>query len=228
MHTERNIAAVDMRVLQCAPNLFHQFWRQRLIRIEQQYPVKRQRKVVHSPLSLLGPPSLIVKLHNLSAKRLCNLRRRILTLRIDNVNLTNIAKRFQAARQVLLFIACGNDRADRQLSRLYATTRLGCGFNSWHSIGNYRCCSHQRCSTYRDHGLDHETAPPKKSCQICCTWRPFNSLPNGPSFTLSAFRTGSISDRNSWRIQLSKGNVKPRLRRRTISSGNDPARAAIN
>ena len=93
-----------------------------------------------------------------------NFRRSILALRIDDVNFADIVQSLQAAWKIFLFIARSNDYANRQLSCLRITIRPGCVFNSWHSIGNYRCCSHQRWSTYNDHGLDHETAPRKKSC----------------------------------------------------------------
>src|SRR5580692_12635633 len=59
------------------------------------------------------------------------------------------------------------------------------------SASQATCNSHQRCSTYSDHGRDHETVPWRKSCQILRTCSPSKKPPSGPSLIRFASSTGS-------------------------------------
>src|SRR6266852_9025286 len=101
--------SIHSRVLNCAPNFFNQFRRQKFIRIEQQNPVVREWQRVYGPLALLRPAPRIMKLNHLRTARLSNGNRVVRALRIDDIYFTEVRERLQAARQVAGLIADRND-----------------------------------------------------------------------------------------------------------------------
>ena len=86
IHLQADGIPVHLRVLQRAPNFFHQFRRQDLIRIQQQNPVVGERQRVHGPLAFLRPAARIIKLDHLRAVRLSNSDGVVRALRIDDVH----------------------------------------------------------------------------------------------------------------------------------------------
>ena len=83
-----------------------------------------------------------------------------------------------------------------------------------------KCTSHQRCSTYRDHGRDHEIDPLRNFFQTDCTSLPFSKSPSGPLLIRLASSTGSIS-----RPQFLTHPMFERQREAPLRTMNNPRRA---
>ncbi|HET6177598.1 MAG TPA: hypothetical protein VFE61_11740 [Candidatus Sulfotelmatobacter sp.] len=113
-HAKGNVVAVHLLVADAGANLLSKCGREDLVSIEQEYPVIRERNIVHRPLSLLWPTPLIVKLDHLGAERPRDFGSCVCTAGVDDADLADLAQGFQAARKVLLLVACCHDHADRQ------------------------------------------------------------------------------------------------------------------
>ncbi len=111
-HSQRNVVAIAIRILNGLLDFARQFRSQRLVGIYQKDPVISERKRLQRPLALLGPSSLIVELDHVRTARLCDLHSPVRALGIDNINLSGVAQRFQAPRQVAGLIACGDNHGD--------------------------------------------------------------------------------------------------------------------
>src|ERR1700735_3666313 len=99
-NAERNVVAIATGILNRGPNLLRKLWGQGLIRIQEKNPVVGQGQSVHRPLALLGPASLVMKLHNFCAERAGNLDRVIGALGVDDIHFRNIAEGYETAWQV--------------------------------------------------------------------------------------------------------------------------------
>jgi hypothetical protein len=114
IHLQGHIIAIAVRVLNRLSDFVREFWCQNLVGIKKENPVVSQRQRVHRPLALLRPASCIAKLDNLRPVILCKGRAVVATLRIDDINFPDRLQRFQAAREVMRFIADWDNHGHRK------------------------------------------------------------------------------------------------------------------
>ena len=140
IHAEGDIVTVNAGILDCFLDFLRQFGSQRFIGIHQEDPVIGQRQRFHRPLALLGPTALVMELYDVRAVGLCDLCRRVRTLRVDDVDLAQIAERFEAARQIAGFVARGNDCSHREERRRAPVSHLLWLFQLLHR--EWKDCEH--------------------------------------------------------------------------------------
>ena len=116
----------------CLMDFLLKFGRQGFVCVEQQNPIEGERQILHGPLPFLRPTTLIVELNHLCAEGTSDFSSGIGALGIDDIDLANIAQRLQTTRQIFLFIARGDDHADRQFAGRRNRVRLGDFFDFLH------------------------------------------------------------------------------------------------
>ena len=133
IHLQADVVTVEGGILDSPLYFPREFGREEFVGIHEKNPVIGEWKRVHGPLALLRPASLVVKLYDLGTKRAGDLHSAVGALGIDDVDFADLAQRLQTARQVVSFVAHGNDDAHREKAGQRRTPRLCDLFQFLHS-----------------------------------------------------------------------------------------------